>query len=676
MMQAKNESRPFWLTVIVFTFLFSLYAALSTYARAGEAGIVLQRSIWGGMLLVYSATAIVCIWLLIRVARSKGLPFHLSSSGSNFSLDRPAWRAIGWIVFVLILFLIPYLKFHFQIGQNVKRPIFAFDPGMLIFLYYWVCWWLILLAMAALKVALQTTWQAGFACATILIGVTYEVLVRFNLVTTYPLSMGWSEGSRYYYASLFFSKWVYGESVPLSPLHPTRYFLQSIPFLIPSLGLPAHRFWQFLLWIVLTAGTAIVLSRRATFPAERAFRWLLAGWYFLYILRVGIYYHLEVIVILPLLFVSAKHPWRSLIAVIAASLWAGISRVNWFPMPALIAIAIYLLEVPLSTVAPLTFTRLVKYLAQPVLWLIAGLASALVAQAAYIPLSGNAGNADAFSSSFSSALLWDRLWPNETYGLGVLPGILIVTAPLLILLVIAAVRMWKDIHVLRWLGWFGMVLALFAGSLVVSTKIGGGGDLHNMDAYAAMLGIIAVFFVGGRVQKETGQPVEPVRPWAVMTYALVMPLLFLIPLLSPYPRYKQEAIQSGYRQLVQTVNDLGKKGPVLFINERQMVTFGDVNVPLVPDYEVVTLMEMAMSGNQPYLDKFYSDLAHHRFAAIVATKQNKGIREEGALAEENNIWNSRISPYILCYYGPVLRVDSEITNVEVYVPETETANCP
>ena len=158
-MQAKNESRPFWLTVIVFTFLFSLYAALHTYARAGEAGIVLPRSIWGGMLLVYSVTAIACIWLFVGVARSRELPFHLSSFGKNIRLDRPAWRAAGWIVFVVILILIPYLKFYFQIGQNVKKPIFAFDPGMLIFLFYWVCWWLILLAMTALKVALNTTWQ-------------------------------------------------------------------------------------------------------------------------------------------------------------------------------------------------------------------------------------------------------------------------------------------------------------------------------------------------------------------------------------------------------------------------------------------------------------------------------------------------------------------------------------
>jgi hypothetical protein len=673
MIRQKNDSRPFWLTVIAFTFLFSLYAALSTYARAQLAGILLQRSIWGGMLLVYWATVLLCIWLFVRVARSGNVPF--ANPFARLQFDGVFWRVVWGIVFVLILIGIPYLKFHFQIGQNVKKPLFAFDPGMLLYLYYWVCWWLVLAAMTALKAALQTTWQAGFACATIFICVAYEVLVRFNLVTTYPLSMGWSEGSRYYYASLYFSKWVYGESFPLSTLHPTRYFLQSLPFLIPSLGLPAHRFWQFLLWIVLTAGTAIALSRRAVSPAEKAFRWLLAGWYFLYILRVGIYYHLEVMVILPLLFVSARHPWRSLLAVIAASLWAGVSRVNWFPMPALIAIAIYLLEERVGTSAPVSFKRWMGYLAQPALWLVAGLASALIAQAAYIPLSGNANNTEAFTSSFSSALLWDRLWPNETYWLGVVPGILIVTGPLVLILILAALRRWRDIHWLRWLGWFAMILALFAGSLVVSTKIGGGGDLHNMDAYATMLGIVAVFFVGGRVQAESEKQTAAIRPWAVLTYALVMPLLFIIPMLYPYPQFKQAASQAAYHQLVEAVNKLGKSGPVLFINERQLVTFRDVKVPLVPDYEVVTLMEMAMSGNQAYLNHFYDDLAHHRFAAIVATKQNKGIKEEGPLVDENNIWNSRISPYILCYYTPATRIDAEITNVELYIP-TEPVDCP
>jgi hypothetical protein len=373
-------------------------------------------------------------------------------------------------------------------------------------------------------------------------------------------------------------------------------------------------------------------------------------------------------------FVNPRHPWRSLLAVVTASLWAGVSRVNWFPVPAMIAVAIYLLEVPFGERG--SSRRIMHYLSTPVLWVVAGLASALIAQAAYIPLSGNADNAEAFASSFSSDLLWNRLWPNESYSLGVLPAILIVSGPLLLVVILAAARRWNALHPLRWLGLFSMILVLFAGSLVVSTKIGGGGDLHNMDAYAVLLAVVAGYFIGGTVEAERERPKAVIRPAPVAVYALLMPLFFLVPLLSPYPKFKEAAIRSGYNQLVEMVIEAGANGPVLFINERQLVTFGDVDMPLVPEYEVVTLMEMAMSNNRAYLNQFYSDLASHRFAAIVATKQNLAIKETGPLAEENNVWNSRVSPYILCYYAPVLRVEAEISNLEVYVPEMETRDCP
>ena len=506
----------------------------------------------------------------------------------------------------------------------------------------------------------------------------YEILLRYNVVTSYPLSMGWSEGSRYYYASLYFSKWIYGETFPLSTLHPTRYLLQSVPFLIPDLGLSAHRFWQFFLWMGLTAAAANVIAKRA-FPAqERYAHWLAAGWLFLFLLRVGVYYHLEVMVILPLLFVSAKHPGRSLVAVIVASIWAGISRVNWFPMPAMIATAIYLLEVPFTqsvdaNIKPLK--GILKYLSQPILWTITGLLSALLAQVAYIFLSGNSGNADAFTSSFTSDLLWYRLWPNENHALGIVPAILIVSGPLILAIVIAA-RQWSSLHPMRWLGLITMIIALFTGSLVVSTKIGGGGDLHNMDTYAVLIGIIAAYFIGGQVQVESGELQLQVRSWPLMTTAVVIPILFLIPLLSPYPKYNESTNQQAYQQLISAVNDAGNTGPILFINERQLIALGDVNVPLVYDYEVVTLMEMAMSGNQPYLNRFYNDLSNHRFAGIVATKQNTGIKEAGAFFEENNVWNSRVSPYILCYYTPILRLEPEGNRIEFYTPATEMQNCP
>jgi hypothetical protein len=221
-----------------------------------------------------------------------------------------------------------------------------------------------------------------------------------------------------------------------------------------------------------------------------------------------------------------------------------------------------------------------------------------------------------------------------------------------------------------------MIAVLFAGSLAVSVKIGGGGDLHNMDAYAILLAITAAYLISGRVRVEPGEPELRVRSEPVLTLAALLPVLFLILMLSAYPRYEKDRNATAYRQLVRTVNEIGKKGPVLFVNERQLVTFGDVQVPLVADYEAVTLMEMAMSNNQSYLKRFYSDLQQHRFAAIVAAKQNEVIKQSGPTAEESNAWNSRVSPYILCYYHPVLTVEPQGNRIEIYVPTTEATQCP
>lgn len=668
-----NTPRSFWLTLLTFTFIVNLAMMRLTYLRLMALKADLMHSTWSGMLVLCFVIMAVCVWLIFRSTGAGIFP-----DGILERFDTLVWRVMSAIIFLAILFLIPYAKFTFAIGMGTETPIY--DPVLLLLFYDWMCWWTILLAMSALKVGLRTTWQGGFATALVLLGLVYEVVIRFNVVTDYPLSSGWSEGSRYYYASLFFSKWIYGQQFPLPTLHPTRYLLQSLPFLFPSLGLFAHRFWQYLLWIGLTSGAAIALTKRIFAQSEQAIKWLVAGWLFLYLLSVGVYFHLEVMVILPLLFVSGKkNPWRSLIAVIVASIWAGISRVNWFPMPAMIAIAVYLLETPLSPAdnetSSLSFKQIVSYLSQPVLSGVTGLVSALLAQAAYIPLSGNADNAGAFTSSFTSDLLWYRLWPNDNFALGVIPAILIVSGPLIIIMILAVKNQWKSLHTIRWLGLIGMLLALFAGSIVVSTKIGGGGDLHNMDTYAVLMGIVALYFFSGRVQVESGQTQLQIRPAPVSALALITPLLFLIPMLSPYPIYNQSRNQAAHQQLVDVVNEAGKIGPVLFINDRQLVALGEVKVPLVYDYEVVTLMEMAMSGNQAYLNRFYTDLANHRFSAIVTTKQNLSIKDEGGFAEENNVWNTYISPYILCYYESKLTIGAD-TSVEVYTPRTQPGICP
>ena len=618
------------------------------------------------MLAFFLVIVATCIWVMFRSLNFESL--------DQIKFSSMVLRAFGVIIFLLILFLIPYIKFKFKIGQDIKTPVY--DPVLLLLFYYWMCWWAILLAVTALKAALQTSWVGAFAAVLVLLGIAYEISVRFNYVTTYPLSMGWSEGSRYYYASLFFSKQIYGETFPLPTLHPTRYLLQSFPFLFPNLGLFAHRLWQFLLWIGLTAAGSIAITKRI-FQKESALRWVTAGWLFLFFLRVGVYYHLEVMVILPLLFVSVKKTRQSLVAVIVASIWAGISRVNWFPMPAMIAIAVYLLEVPLTSVKgelP-SFKRAAKYLTQPAILTVVGLGSALLAQWAYVYISGNAQNAEAFTSSFTSDLLWYRLWPNINYSLGVIPAILFISGPLIIFIIIAAGQ-WKPLHAIRWAGLIVMLIFLFAGSAVVSTKIGGGGDLHNMDTFAVLVAIVSLYFFSGHVQVESGHQKMEIRPSPVIAVALVTPLLLLVPMLSPYPKYNHERNQQAHQQLVDVVNDISKDGPVLFINERQLISLGDVNVPLVYDYEVVTLMEMAMSGNRTYLNMFYDDLASHRFAAIISGRQNLVIKQEGVFAEENNVWNAHVSPYVLCYYESNMTIEADDSRVEVYMPRTQSYDCP
>ena len=87
-------------------------------------------------------------------------------------------------------------------------------------------------------------------------------------------------------------------------------------------------------------------------------------------------------------------------------------------------------------------------------------------------------------------------------------------------------------------------------------------------------------------------------------------------------------------------------------------------------------MEMAMSNNQAYLQQFYTDLKNHRFAAIVSGKQNVGIKEEGSFADENNAWNARVSPYILCYYEPTTELEASESKIEFYVPRSTPGICP
>jgi hypothetical protein len=663
----KIPSTVFWQVISIVTAIYTSFILAWSVSRWSELGVILWRSVWAGVAALYIAVIVggSAVFFMLRKEKRPQLVDALEFN----KIPAPFLKIVCGILFLAILAGVPWLKFAFKIGQDVKKP--TFDPVLAATLFFWTVWWLILLASAALKIGFKISWAGALAVVFVLMGVSYQIFGRSAAVSDYPFSMGWSEASRYYYSSLYFARTIYGQSVALTSKSPARYLLQAIPFFISNLPLWAHRLWQYLLWILLTGGAAFALARRVI-PDQRALRWLFAGWIFLYLLHVSVYFHLEVIVILVVWLTDHRSPRKSLLALLAASIWAGISRINWYPVPAMLGIAIYLLEEPVSS-----YKNLRDYLRRPFLWAIVGPVTAFLSQVIYVRFAG-IQDLRAVTSSFSSDLLLYRLWPNDTYPMGIIPGILLVSAPLLIGLAQALWGRRQQLHFIRWFGLWAMLLVLFAGGLIVSIKIGGGGDIHNMDAFIVLLLIILGYFLLGQAKAENQTATWGNVSWVIIFTGLLLPVAFIIPSLSPLPQYNRQWNQSNLQTMQDYLTQVSAQGgEILFMNERHLLTFGRIkNIPLIPEYEVSNVMEMAMSGNQPYLDALYRDLRSQRFAAIVAGKQNVGIKDEGAFPEENNIWNTLISPYILCYYEPVVLLEPDISKIQIFTPRVQPGNCP
>ena len=648
-----SDLKTFAKTYIAIGAAISLLAILQTQQQTEALFKIRTRYKWVVLMGIFALYVGIGIYVVLRK----------EASGSVWEKFQSKIAGVKWPwALGLVLIAMPFPILWYAHADFFGRGLDAF------FRLMWLFWGLVLVQTIGWKITTRLSWARSFAFGVLLDGMLIQTYAAFLPVTNYPFSAGWSEASRFYYGSLPFSKSLYGVSLPLSVWHGTRYFLQAIPFIIPGLPIWVHRLWQVILWLGITGLSSWLLVRRLKIP-DRLMALILGLWFFLYVFQGAVYYHLQVCVIFILLGVSPGRSWRSLIAVLVASFWAGMSRLNWFPVPAMLAIAIYLLEEPYGRVA-----NLWRYIAKPLLWGVLGLGTALLGQAFYIWVSGNT-NLQAFGSSLTSALLWYRWFPSPTNPIGILPGILIVSLPIAVLLFYMLRGHMRNLHPLRWLALLAMLVVLFVGGLVVSTKIGGGGDLHNMDAYMVMLALIGTYFVAQRVEPEPGAAVGfgPAM-WPGIALLLVVPVAFtLLRIGSPFTYDHVRAAQE-LTALRESVQGYGKTGDVLFINERQLLTFGMIpNVKMVPEDEVVSLMEMAISGNRPYLAKFYQDLASHRFVAIVAHKQNLGV-EGGDFIEENNAWASMVAQPLLCQYKPILTLD--YSDIQVLIPRANACPIP
>ena len=527
--------------------------------------------------------------------------------------------------------------------------------------------WVVILVMVLLRQLMPaTSWLNVLAVAVLSLGFGYRLFQFLPDISTYPFSLGWSEGSRFYYASLFFSEKIYGFWIPPSTLHPNRYLMQAIPFLIQELPLWFHRVWQVFLWLACIMGTGFLLARRLKLTG-RVWWALFLAWIFIFIWQGPVYYHLLVILMIVLWGFDPKHFWRSLIVVVVASIWAGISRVNWFPVPGMLATLLYFLESS-GNERPTW-----KVLFPPVVWVLVGMVTALVAQSIYILWSGN--DPEFFTSSFSSALLWYRLFPNATYSLGLLTGSFLISTPIFILL---WVRVWKRENPLSFISWLAVIailLVFLIGGLVVSVKIGGGSNLHNIDAYLALLMVVGSYFYFDRFQglKTAGQFKSP----AWLNLAIVfLPVFISMGTNAQMFRFHPQTTADTLFKMQQNISRaLETEGEILFISERQLITFDYLEgVPLVPEYEKVFLMEMVMARNQDFLDAFEKDIRQQRFDLIITDPLFDTYKELGdEWAEENNVWAESVSVPLLCHY--FRKVTFPEAGVQILAPRKDSLDC-
>jgi hypothetical protein len=515
--------------------------------------------------------------------------------------------------------------------------------------------WLAALASLFLAVWWRKSWSAMLPFAAAILAVGYHLVTYLPDVSNYPFALGWSETTRYYVASTFFDQRIYGMDLPLVFRDFTRYLMQAVPFLIKDSPLWLHRLWQAALRFTSTYLAGYVVARRYKMKGPG---WvaLFSMWAGLYFFQGPVFYNLIVNVLLVYWLVKPDRFWRGLAAVAGISVWAGLSRINWIPMPGLMAAAFYLMETPLKGQ---DFKSMMRYLMRPVVWVLAGIAIGLAVQQGYAMISGNPE--EIYYASFSSYLIWDRLLPNPTYSMGILPSALLLTTPLLIFVGIAWATWRKRWHFIRPLGLTAILLVLFAGGLLVSVKIGGGTNLHNMDVYLVFLLLLAgeIYFGAGR--DDTGEPLKVRMPDWLLAVIFIVPIVFVISYSGGTIPERDMDYAAGELALLQAYIDQVVKngGEVLFISQRHLITFGLVdNVTLVHAHEKLLLQEMAMSQNHAYLDAFGLELAEQRYAMIIHDPLPVGYRNEdkAALAAENNVVFEEITPLFTCAYQEVDRL--------------------
>lgn len=272
------------------------------------------------------------------------------------------------------------------------------------------------------------------------------------------------------------------------------------------------------------------------------------------------------------------------------------------------------------------------------------------------------------TKSLQQDLLWDRLLPNTTFAPGIILGLLLAVGPIIIFLIWANRSNRWELNRLQLLGVIAPVLIFMLIGLVASVKIGGGGDLHNADMF-----LISLLLLAGVVWNKIFPDLKEIAKDKYLRLLgivlIVIPVLTAINGGSQLNLPEKENVDSVLSAVQNAVNDRKQQGEVLFLDHRQLLTFGYItDIPMIDEYEKKVLMDNATIQNEKYFSKFYEDIKNQRFALIVSEKLDTNYTVgDNAFGRENDYWVDWVSVPILEYYQPL--GDFRKIDIQLLVPK-------
>jgi hypothetical protein len=628
----------------------------------------------------------------------------LTSLIDRFSHFRERLGFVRWVLAILILIIPVWLLQYTFYGAVLYRPYLR--------ILLWGLSTVFLGSLFTRGTRELLAWRSLLTSLVLTSGI-FNFIVPLAGVTGYPFSLGWSEGNRLWDYSVLFGAYLYDypadQPIPVL-LDIGRQFMGGLPFLLPGVTI-----WQARLWVALTNVIPYLILGWIAFrsPKRYLLHWVVAGiWAFTFVRQGPIHPPLLLSAIIVAL-AWGQSLWIAIPLIIASSYFAEVSRYTWLFAPGMWAGMLELsgtvwqnqslvrrawtraISVGLAGLlggyfiprfVPSAIDWITSFGAQPDSEIVASL--------------GNGVTVSSVSAEASSQpLLWYRLFPNATLEYGILLSLLLAVAPLgIILIYLLATRRWQ-LSIWQKLAIILPLLAFLVVGLIISVKIGGGGNLHNLDMF-----IIGLLFAtalawrnGGREWIEQAatspiwvrimvmlliitpglQPLLSLKPISISENMAAVSILTDIPSDGSLPETlpsEQDTLQALNRIRTE-VEIAATNGAILFMDQRQLLTFGYIKgIPLIPEYDKKVLINQAMSEDAQYFQSFYRDLASQRFALIISNPLHMRIQTAtDDFSEENNAWVKWVSGPVLCYYEPLVTLKK--VTVQLLVPREDISAC-